>query len=57
VARVAPRDAPAGLEWVPEARLALLPMGRRDQRLRESLGAAGAPLDAADLQAVRAILS
>jgi A/G-specific adenine glycosylase len=57
VARVAPREAAAGLRWVPAADLAALPLGRRDQRLREALGnPEGAPLEGDDLDAVAAIL-
>jgi len=38
----APRPAPAGLVWVPAATLRGLPMGKRDQRLREHALAADA---------------
>jgi A/G-specific adenine glycosylase len=34
----APCGAPEGLVWVPAAELGALPMGKRDQRLREHLG-------------------
>ncbi len=56
VARVEPGAAPPGLEWVPEARLPSLPMGRRDQRLRGAVDAPGGPLTGAGLEALRAIL-
>jgi A/G-specific adenine glycosylase len=39
VARVAAQMAPPGLEWVLATRLQGVPMGRRDQRLREALAA------------------
>lgn len=57
VARVAPREAPEGLRWVSDADLAALPLGRRDQRLREALGApTGQPLEPEDQEAIAAIL-
>jgi A/G-specific adenine glycosylase len=49
--------APPGLAWVPDRDLAGLPMGRRDQRLRDLLGQPSLlPLDAAGLAAARAVL-
>jgi A/G-specific adenine glycosylase len=57
VARVESLTAPEGLAWVPAERLAGLPMGRRDQRLREALDAGGCPLSAAGMDALGAILS
>lgn len=50
--------APAGLAWVPEADLPGLPMGRRDQRLRElAAGSQGLPdLHGEALAALRALL-
>jgi len=36
------RAAPAGLRWVPASELGALPLGRRDQRLREHLAQPGA---------------
>ncbi|MFN8010043.1 MAG: hypothetical protein U0P81_01435 [Holophagaceae bacterium] len=52
----APFPAPPGFHWVDAARLAALPMGRRDGRLRELLGTSlGArPLD---LEVARLLLS
>jgi A/G-specific adenine glycosylase len=42
-----------GHRWIPEAMLPGLPLGRRDQRLRDLLGSPGAaPLGAPDLQAL-----
>lgn len=58
VVQVSPRQAPAGLQWIPEASLVALPMGRRDQRLREALGRPGGePLDAGDQEALAVLLS
>lgn len=56
VARVATEAAPPGLEWVAADRLSDLPMGRRDQRLRDAVDAPGTPLTGAGLNALRAIL-
>jgi A/G-specific adenine glycosylase len=36
-------EAPAGLRWIPAADLGALPMGRRDQRLRQLLEEASSP--------------
>jgi A/G-specific adenine glycosylase len=51
--------APEGLAWVPDRDLAGLPMGRRDQRLRELLArpAAMLPLDEEAWRAVQAVLA
>jgi A/G-specific adenine glycosylase len=43
----APTALPEGLAWIEEERLAALPMGRRDGRLRELLSTSGAPNEAA----------
>ncbi len=53
------RFAPAeGLQWVPRERLVDLPLGRRDQRLRDLLGTPGAaPLQAPDARILLAALS
>jgi A/G-specific adenine glycosylase len=56
VARVPPRPAPPGLVWVAQGELAALPLGRRDQRLRDALAATGAPLEIEDLAVLHAIL-
>jgi A/G-specific adenine glycosylase len=50
--------APEGLVWVPAGDLAALPMGRRDQRLREHLGQPGSflPWTAEDWRAALAVL-
>ena len=50
--------APEGLAWVPCAQLSALPMGRRDQRLREHLEQPSSmlPLSAEDWAAAGAIL-
>jgi A/G-specific adenine glycosylase len=54
----APRRAPEGLAWVGADALAALPMGRRDQRLREHLAQPSSflPLSAEDWGAALAIL-
>ena len=54
----APRAAPEGLSWVGEGALAALPMGKRDQRLREHLArpASFLPLGAEDWAAALAVL-
>ena len=57
VARVDPRTAPEGLAWVTPERLAALPMGSRDQKLRAALeGPGAAPLQAGDLEALAMIM-
>jgi A/G-specific adenine glycosylase len=54
----APRAAPGGLSWVADGDLAALPMGRRDQRLREHLArpASFLPLGGEDWGAALAVL-
>jgi A/G-specific adenine glycosylase len=54
----APAGAPEGLAWVGAADLAALPMGKRDQRLREHLGqpASMLPWTAGDWGAALAVL-
>jgi A/G-specific adenine glycosylase len=50
--------APAGLAWIPDPDLPALPMGRRDQRLRDLLAHPSLlPLDRAGLAAARAVLA
>ena len=50
--------APPGLAWVPAPDLAGLPLGKRDQRLRDLLGrpAGFLPLTPEEWDAVRAML-
>jgi len=58
VAHVAPVAAPEGLAWVTPERLANLPMGSRDQRLRAALAEPGAtPLQAGARAALNLILN
>jgi A/G-specific adenine glycosylase len=56
VAETPTQALPSGLAWITPARLAELPMGSRDQRLRESLQQAGEDLLAGDQAALAGIL-
>jgi A/G-specific adenine glycosylase len=57
VAEAPAQAAPPGLEWIAQGRLAELPMGRRDQRLRDALRDAGEDLLEGDQAALAGILS
>ena len=57
VAHIEARTAPAGMAWIEAARLEGLPMGRRDQRLREALASeSGTPLEPEDREAIMNLL-